>query len=376
MTVVQPPPHRPRVSLLMPNRDNAAVLDLVFDRLARHTTYPDVELVVVDDGSTDESRQILRRWRDAERFQGDFRLIEHNHTSDGVIGALNVGLRAATGELVVQLDADASIETPGWLEKMVAFFVSDARIGVVTARIVTDDGALQACGIEVIGPKGYYNRGCEVEPAGRGNSRRTITTFQEREWPLCERIAEVDGGQGTCMMYRRDVATEIGGYDRGFAPVWLDDLDLTISFRRSGFKVFYAPDVRVLHHLGRRDRPDDRPAVPGRARTAVSRARRVAGAALPVGVRRRIVQTLGWDRGPRQYRKWRESHYRYWRTKWGWDLLKPDLDAIHARWGETEICWKLNPEMRRAGEEIIAAFQATQKAESSMPTQSGEARSV
>ena len=49
----------PRVSLVMPNRDNAPVLDLVLDRLAENTTYPDVELVVVDDGSTDGSLEIL-----------------------------------------------------------------------------------------------------------------------------------------------------------------------------------------------------------------------------------------------------------------------------------------------------------------------------
>ncbi len=52
---------QPRVSLLLPNKDNARVLDLVLDRLARHTTYPDVELVAVDDGSSDGSQELLRR---------------------------------------------------------------------------------------------------------------------------------------------------------------------------------------------------------------------------------------------------------------------------------------------------------------------------
>ncbi|HEX5909877.1 MAG TPA: glycosyltransferase family A protein, partial [Thermoleophilaceae bacterium] len=107
----------PRVSLLLPNRDNAPVLDLVLDRLAVNSQYDDLELVVVDDGSTDGSREILRRWRDSGRF-ADFQLIEREPS--GVIETLNAGLQAATGELVVQLDGDASVETPGWVGKMVA----------------------------------------------------------------------------------------------------------------------------------------------------------------------------------------------------------------------------------------------------------------
>ncbi len=343
-------PTWPRVSLLLPNRNNAAILDHVLERLAANTTYPDVELVAVDDGSTDQSPEILRRWRDSGRFS-EMRLLECEHR--GVIDTLNLALAEASGELVVQMDADASIETAGWLESMVGFFRSDPRVGVVTGKIVFDWGELHTCGVDVIGPTGFHDRGAVItEPPGRRTYHQRVLRYPEHECPVCDAPAEVDGGIGCCMMYRREVGLEVGGYDPGYAPVWFDDLDLTLCIRRHGLKVFYLPDVRVIHHVGRR--MAEEPA----ARRAARGVRRSIGAALPPHVRRRMSQRLNMDRPPRE--KWERllHHYAYFRQKWGFDMLNPDLDAVRERWGATELCWSFNPEMRDAGRQIIAAFQS------------------
>lgn len=342
----------PHVSLLMPNRNNVRVLDHVLDRLASNTTYPDVELLVVDDGSTDGSRELLRGWRDTERLPG-MRLIEREHTGN-VAEALNEGLAQATGELVVQLDADASVETPGWLERMVACFCSDPRIGVLTGKVVFDWGELHTCGVDIVGASGFHDRGARItEPAGRRTYHQRVVRSREGDCPQCDTAAEVDGGIGCCMMYRREVAFEVGGYDLGYAPVWFDDLDLTMSIRRHGLKVFYLPDVRVIHHVGLRMAGE-----PGRRR-ALRAIRKQIGTTLPPTLRRRVSQRLGIDRPPREQWQRLERHYDYWRRKWGFDLLNPDLAAVTARWGDTEICWRLNPKMREAGEQIIAGFQST-----------------
>jgi GT2 family glycosyltransferase len=356
----------PRVSLLMPNHNNAAVFELVLDRLAANTSYHDFELVVVDDGSTDGSREILRRWRDSGRFP-EFRLIEREHS--GVVESLNAGLDAASGELVVQLDADASIETPGWLERMVDFFRSDARIGAVTARIVFGTGQIHACGMNVVGPEGLHDRGTEItEAVGRRTYHQRVLRFQEGECAACDRPAEVDGGIGCCMMYRRDVALGVGGYDPGFSPVWFDDLDLTLSIRRHGLKVFYFPEVRVIHHIDTRH---------GREKDAWRRAalalRRQAGAFIPSRathyIYHRVVQGLNLDHPPAEQWERLMHHYGYWQQKWGFDLLNPDMQAVHASWGNTEICWRSNPEMRRAGERILAGFESVPRRSTSFEPQ-------
>ena len=344
----------PRVTLLLPNRDNAPVLDMVLDRLAANTGYENLELLVVDDGSTDASLDILRRWRDSERFP-EMRLIEREHS--GVVDTLNAGLEAATGELIVQLDGDASIETPGWVDQMVAFFLSDKRVGVVTGKIVFDWGEIHTCGVDMIGPTGFHDRGAVItEPVGRRTYHQRIARSREDECETCDSIAEVDGGIGCCMMFRRDVALEVGGYDPGWAPVWFDDLDLTMCIRRHGLKVFYLPGVRVIHHVGRR--VDDESAL---RRAGIATRRRI-GATLPVRVRKRISQRLNLDLPPGPIWARLQHHYAYWHEKWGFDILNPDMEEVLERWGDTEVCWRYDAEMREAGERIVAAYEAARRA--------------
>lgn len=352
MSAEAPERDRPSVSLLMPNRNNASVLDHVLERLAANTSYPNFELVVVDDGSTDSSREILRRWRDSGAF-AEFRLLEQEQR--GAIHALNTGLAAADGRLIVQLDADSSIETPGWLERMTDLFLCDERVGVVTGKIVFDWGDLHTCGVDVLGPDGFHDRGALItEPIGRRTYHQRVLRRREGDCPECETLAEVDGGIGCCMLFERRLALELGGYDPAYSPVWLDDLDLTIAIRAAGRKVLYLPEVRVIHHVGRRIAAE-----PALKRT-LTRVRRSLGALLPPMTRRRISQRLGIDRPPADQWQRLQHHYAHWRQKWGFDLLNPDMDALRARWGETELCWRLDPERRAAGEAIIARFQGAE----------------
>jgi GT2 family glycosyltransferase len=344
---------RPRVSLLLPNKDNARVLDLVLDRLARNTTYEDVELVAVDDGSTDGSQELLRRWRDSGRFR-EMHVIEREHS--GVVATLNAGLAAATGELVVQLDADASVETPDWVQKLVAFFTSDERIGLVTAKVVTDSRMLNACGVDVIGPEGLHDRPTHItEPVGRRRWHARVLRVTEGRAPGIEdRVAEVDTGIGCCMMYRREDALAVGGYDTGFSPVWFDDLDLGLSLRRLGRKAFFLPDVRVIHWL--RLRTGAPPPSPSRRQAA--RLQREVLDRLPVAARIRLRGLRGQDEPSPAHQTRLDHHYAYWREKWGWDLLNPDLAALRERWAGTELLWAYDDDRRAAGREIVAAWEA------------------
>ena len=345
----------PSVSLLLPNRDNERILDLTLERLLEHTTYPNFELIVIDDASTDDGLSILRRWRDERRFD-NFTLLEREHS--GVARSLNAGAEVASGDLLVQLDGDATVESPAWLERMVSFHQSDDRVGVVTPLVTFEDGRIHAAGINIVSEKGMHDRGTRPkEPAGQ----RTFHSIVERMTPeeagsLVTEPAEVDSSLGVHMLFSREIYDELGGYDEGFSPVWFEDLDLALSSRRLGYKVFFVPGVHIVH----------RPNLRG-DRTAHSLGRRMAkrvrsgvATAVPERLRRKVREAEQKDTAYRPHELRRvQHHYEHFREKWGWDLMNPDMDTVLERYGDTEVCWAYDPARRRAGEEIGAAWTAS-----------------
>ena len=86
-------------------------------------------------------------------------------------------------------------------------------------------------------------------------------------------------------------------------------------------------------------------------------ARRAVARVLPARAKRFIWRAAGLDRIPPE--RWQRylHHYDYWRRKWGWDFVNPDMDEVLRRWGGTEICWAYDAGMRAAGEHVIAGYE-------------------
>jgi hypothetical protein len=80
---------------------------------------------------------------------------------------------------------------------------------------------------------------------------------------------------------------------------------------------------------------------------------------LPQRFRDAVVQIerKGTAHPPHELRRL-EHHYAYWREKWGFDLLNPDMAAVRERYGDSEVCWAYDEARRAAGEEIVASWDA------------------
>ncbi len=341
----------PLVSLVVPNMNNGPALDVFFRKLERNTTYGNVELVVVDDGSTDRSREVLRRWRASGRFPA-FTLVEREHS--GIIETLNVALEHVRGQLVVRMDGDATVETPGWLERMIRLHELDEGVGVVAGRVVLDSGLVHAYGVNCLCPEGFHDGGTTItEPVGERTMHGNVSRPMEFAPP---EVTEVDGAIGCLQLFSAELAREIGGWDAGYSPVWFEDVDFTLEARRRGRKVFLLPEVRVLHRVGLRN---PRTTDARRLELALLALNRAVGRFVPQRVKDRVsaAARLEPELDPEKMALVRR-HYAYWREKWGFDMLNPDMDALRRRYAGTELCWRYDDDRREHGRRIAAAYRA------------------
>jgi GT2 family glycosyltransferase len=332
------------------------VLDLFFERLARHTTHPVHELIVVDDGSSDRSVDVLERWRSTGRIPG-FRILRQ--PARGIVEALNRACGEASGDVIVRLDGDATIETPGWLEKMLALRAVSRRVGVVAAGVVFDSGRVHSYGMNIVSPAGIHSRGTLLrEPVGRRTLDIAVDYPPAAQAQGGDALAEVDGAIGCCMLFDRDLWERIGGFDTRWSPVGFEDFDFALSARSDARKVFFLPDVRVVHRISMRNPRE----ATTRRKMMLFRLRRRVGRFVPERARAAAAARAGLgDHDPERVALLRR-HYASWRDKWGFDALNPDMDEVLARWGGTEVCWAYDDDLRGAGEEIAAAYASARVA--------------
>ncbi|MGH3441161.1 MAG: glycosyltransferase family 2 protein, partial [Nitriliruptorales bacterium] len=174
----------PHVSVVMPVRDGRRFLSFAIESVLSQTVR-DLELVVVDDGSRDESPEIVRGF--AAR---DERVRLLRQEPGGISAALNAGLEAANGRWVARLDAD-DVALPGRLERQLAAARSRPDVVVWASWAETIDVAGGAIGLVSTGPL------TDAEFA-----RDHAAGFVEILHPT--------------VMLRRDLALEVGGYDSRF----------------------------------------------------------------------------------------------------------------------------------------------------------------
>jgi GT2 family glycosyltransferase len=340
------------VSLIVPNMNNGPALDLFFRKLERNTGYRDIEVVVVDDGSTDSSLAVLRRWRESARFPA-FTLIEREHS--GIIDTLNEALAHVKGELIVRMDGDATVETPGWLERMMRLYDLDESVGVIGGRVVLDSGLVHAYGVNCICPEGFHDGGTTIaEPLGRRTMHGNVERPREEELPGPDGPREVDGAIGCLQLFSTALAREIGGWDPGYSPVWFEDVDFTLEARRRGRKVFLLPEVRVLHRVGLRN---PRTTHARRSELVLLALNRAIGRFVPQAIKDQISATAGLEPelDPEKMALV-HRHYAYWREKWGFDMLNPDMGEVLRRYSGTELVWAFDDERREQGRRIAAGY--------------------
>jgi GT2 family glycosyltransferase len=210
------------ISVIVVNWNGYAYLAECLDTVEGQS-YPHVELLAVDNGSTDGSLPWLR-----SRCAGKWRLIELPENR-GFAGGVNAGIRVARGEFVALLNNDA-IADRSWLSSLVAA-LDDPAVGMAASKILFYD---QRQVIDKVGHLFYpdgLNRGRGAGEIDRG------------QFDIADEILFPDG---CAALYRHSMLDDIGMFDEQFFA-YGDDADLGLRARWRGWQCRYAPAARVFH---------------------------------------------------------------------------------------------------------------------------------
>jgi GT2 family glycosyltransferase len=219
---------RPVSSVIIPLFNKA---DLTRSCLAAliGATPPDLyEVVLVDNGSTDDTGALL------DELDGDVTIIR-NPQNLGFARACNQGAAAASGEHLVFLNNDTEVQA-GWLEPLIGTADAHPTVGAVGSKLLYPDGTLQHAGVWIV-----------------DNRVQGILEARHRWHGQQDTVAEADVAQAVqavtaaAMLVRASAFTAVGGFDEGY---WNgnEDLDLCLQLGAAGWTIVYQPASRVVHY--------------------------------------------------------------------------------------------------------------------------------
>lgn len=201
-------PRTPRVSVVVCTYNGGATLEQCL-RSLQELDYPDYEVIVVDDGSTDRTGEILDRFPAVQAIRQENR---------GLSAARNVGLYAATGEIVAYTDSDCFVDRD-WLTLLVSQLEQTGAAAVGGPNLTPDDGWLA---------------GCVAASPGQP------THVLESDY-VAEHIP------GCNMAFRREALQAIHGFDYQYRKAG-DDVDVCWRLQHAGHWITFAPGAFVWHH--------------------------------------------------------------------------------------------------------------------------------
>lgn len=221
-----PPEPQPACSVVIPAHGQFAATYRCVESILRNLPRAAIEVVLVDDGSQDETVFA------GAVFSGGVR-VHRLARNEGFVAAANAGAALARGRFLMLLNNDTEVEV-GWLDALLDTFERDPAVGVAGSKLLAPDGKLQECGGLVWRDGGAWNW-------GRGG---------DADRPEYRYLREVDYVSGAAMMLPKALWDALGGFDPLFAPGYYEDTDLCFRARAAGRRVVVQPASRVIHHEG------------------------------------------------------------------------------------------------------------------------------
>ncbi|MCC6071288.1 glycosyltransferase [Massilia sp. GCM10020059] len=232
------------VSLVIPTRDRVELLERCISTIARHTDWPNLEIIVIDNGSSEAKtktyfRKIAKSGVRVLPMPGPFNYADLN----------NRAVDAASGEIIGLINNDIEALHDGWLDELVGQLMRPG-VGAVGAKLLWPNGMVQHGGVllGVGNVAGHFgNRLADADWGDHGRNQL---------------VQRVSGVTAACLLLRKKDFIAVGGMDPVAFPVAFNDVDLCLKLRAAGKAIVWTPHATLLHaesaSRGHEDTPQKR----------------------------------------------------------------------------------------------------------------------
>ena len=221
------------ISVIIPSKDNPALLSRCIHSLREQTDYQNLEILVIDNGSNGKNKnrilQMRNQLKEAYSFHYLYRQMAFNFSA-----MCNIGGREAAGKYLLFLNDDIEIVEEGWLKAMVSK-AAKPYVGAVGAKLLYPDGdRIQHLGITNIhlGPAHKLQFSSDKKVHYHGINRCAVN---------------VTAVTGACLLIRREVFEEIGGFEERL-EVAFNDVELCFKLLRAGYQNVCCNQISLRHH--------------------------------------------------------------------------------------------------------------------------------
>ena len=218
-------------SIIIPTRDSSEMLSSCLESIYEKTVIQNFEIIIVNNHSKEEVTYSLF---EELSHKENFTIINYNHRFN-YSAINNFAVKRARGDILLFLNNDIEVISPGWLEEMVSYAVKP-EVGAVGALLLYPDATIQHAGV-VLGIGGV---------AGHAYLHEKFENFKKDKQAF--RVQEYPAVTGACMAVERKKFEEVGGLDEKHLSIAFNDIDLCLKLLEHGYKNMFTPNAQLCHY--------------------------------------------------------------------------------------------------------------------------------
>ncbi|MBU2887571.1 glycosyltransferase [Gilvimarinus agarilyticus] len=223
----------PTLSIVIPVYGQHETTYQCLSSISKHPPKVPFEVIIADDCSPDNAEVALNMVSGVSFCRGEKNL--------GFVGNMNFGAEQANGDMLVLLNND-TVVCAGAFDRLLETFSEHENVGLVGAKLLNKDGTLQEAGGIIWRDGSGWNWGRNMDA----------------DDPRFNYVRDVDYCSGAVLAVRRELFSEMGGFDTHYMPAYYEDTDLAFRVRERGLRVLYQPAAEVFHIEGVSHGTDER----------------------------------------------------------------------------------------------------------------------